>query len=139
MHNFGLAIFFFIAAFWVFHGIRVAFGAAKLPRIKDTTPAEAQECPNLSMLFAARDEEEKMPAALATMAEIDYPDLEIVGVDDRSQDAKGEFWTSLRLRMRIFARCMSRSFRKAGLENRTRCKKRMRHQAGNGCCSRTRT
>jgi glycosyltransferase involved in cell wall biosynthesis len=41
------------------------------------------------LLFAARDEEAKLPAALATMAEIDYPGLEILAVDDRSQDATG--------------------------------------------------
>jgi glycosyltransferase involved in cell wall biosynthesis len=41
------------------------------------------------MLFAARDEEEKLPAALGTLMEIDYPNLEIVAVDDRSNDATG--------------------------------------------------
>jgi glycosyltransferase involved in cell wall biosynthesis len=89
MHIFGLASFSLISAFWVFHGIRVALGAAKLPKFKDTAPAQAQACPKLSLLFAAKDEEEKLPAALATMAEIDYPGLEIVAVDDRSQDATG--------------------------------------------------
>lgn len=89
MHSFGLATFFLIAAFWVFHGTRVALGAARLPRIKDTAPAAPQRCPKISMLFAARDEEEKMPAALATMAEMDYPAMEIVAADDRSKDATG--------------------------------------------------
>ena len=42
------------------------------------------------MLFAARNEEEKLPAALATLVGIDYPDLEVVAVDDRSQDATGQ-------------------------------------------------
>ena len=89
MHDFWLATFFLIAAFWMVRGIQVALGAAKLPRIKDTAPAEAVRCPRISLLFAARDEEEKLPTALATMAEIDYPGLEIVGVDDRSRDATG--------------------------------------------------
>ena len=43
----------------------------------------------ISLIFAARDEEEKLPAALATLATMDYPDLEIIAVDDRSQDATG--------------------------------------------------
>ena len=89
MHDFWLATFFLIAAFWVVRGIQVAFGAAQLPRIKDTAPADACRCPRLSLLFAARDEEAKLPAALATMVEIDYPGLEIAAVDDRSQDATG--------------------------------------------------
>jgi glycosyltransferase involved in cell wall biosynthesis len=41
------------------------------------------------LLFAARDEEEKLPGALATLATIDYPNLEIIAVDDRSKDATG--------------------------------------------------
>jgi glycosyltransferase involved in cell wall biosynthesis len=89
MHTFALIFFFLIAVFWVFHGLRVAYGAAKLPWVKDFEPAEHATCPSISLIFAARDEEEKLPAALATLAALDYPDLEIIGVDDRSQDATG--------------------------------------------------
>ena len=89
MHTFGLALFFLVAAFWVFYGLRVAYGAMKLPWIKDFSPAENSECPSISLIFAARDEEEKLPAALATLAALDYPELEIIAVDDRSQDETG--------------------------------------------------
>src|SRR5580700_2151387 len=89
MHTFGLVVFFLIAAFWVFHGLRTAYGAAKLPWIKDFKPAENSACPTISLIFAARDEEEKLPAALATLAALDYPHLEIIAVDDRSRDATG--------------------------------------------------
>jgi len=37
-----------------------------------------EACPRISLIFAARDEEEKLPAALATLAAIDYPNLEII-------------------------------------------------------------
>jgi len=47
------------------------------------------DCPRISILLAARDEEEKLPAALATLMEINYPNLEVVAVDDRSKDATG--------------------------------------------------
>jgi glycosyltransferase involved in cell wall biosynthesis len=57
--------------------------------MKDFAPAGNDDCPRISLLFAARDEEEKLPAALATLAKIDYPRLEIVAVDDRSEDATG--------------------------------------------------
>ncbi len=89
MHIFGLVLFGLIASFWLTHGIRVAYGAVRLPWIKDFAPASDADCPRISILFAARDEEEKLPAALATLMEIDYPDLEVVAVDDRSQDSTG--------------------------------------------------
>jgi len=83
MHHFGLVLFGFIAFFWLTHGLRVAYGAMRLPWIKDFAPASDAECPRISILFAARDEEEKLPAALVTLMEIDYPDLEVIAVDDR--------------------------------------------------------
>ncbi len=89
MHIFGLVLFGLIASFWLTHGIRVAYGAVRLPWIKDFAPASDADCPRISILFAARDEEEELPAALATLMEIDYPDLEVIAVDDRSQDSTG--------------------------------------------------
>src|SRR6202047_2120692 len=88
-HIAGVCLFGLIAFFWVFHGLRVAYGARRLPWIKDFAPAEDAECPRISLIFAARGEEEKLPAALATLAALDYPNLEIIAVDDRSQDSTG--------------------------------------------------
>ena len=89
MHLFGLILCGFIASFWVFYGLHIAYGALRLPMIKDIAPAADADCPRTSILLAARDEEEKLPAALATLMEIDYPNLEVIAVDDRSQDATG--------------------------------------------------
>jgi glycosyltransferase involved in cell wall biosynthesis len=89
MHFFGIALFGFIALFWLTYGLRVAYGAIRLPWVNDFPPAPDTECPRISILFAARDEEEKLPAALATLMEIDYPELEVIAVDDRSQDETG--------------------------------------------------
>jgi cellulose synthase/poly-beta-1,6-N-acetylglucosamine synthase-like glycosyltransferase len=82
-------LFGLIAFFRVIHGLRVAYGTLRLPRIKDCAPAKDAECPSISLIFAARDEEEKLPAALATLVALDYPDLGIIAVDDRSQDSTG--------------------------------------------------
>jgi len=89
MHFLGIALFGIVALFWLTYGLRVAYGAIRLPWVKDFPPAPDAECPRISILFAARDEEEKLPAALATLMQIDYPGLEVVAVDDRSQDATG--------------------------------------------------
>lgn len=89
MHQFGLVVFGFVALFWLTHGLRVAYGATRLPWLKDFAPEQGGDCPRISILFAARDEEAKLPAALATLMEIDYPKLEVIAVDDRSQDRTG--------------------------------------------------
>jgi glycosyltransferase involved in cell wall biosynthesis len=80
-------IFGSIAFLWVFHGLRIAYGALKLPWLKDFPPVDNTSAPKISLLFAARNEEEKLPAALATLVALDYPNLEIIGIDDRSADA----------------------------------------------------
>src|SRR4029077_10496744 len=89
MHLLVLLLFGFIAFFWIFHGLRVAWGLLRLPWLKDFAPLADTDCPRITLIFAARDEEEKLPAALATLAAIDYPHLEIIAVDDRSADATG--------------------------------------------------
>jgi len=87
MHLFWLALFTLSALFWTTYGLKVAYGASRLPWLKDYTPAAVADCPRISLLFAARDEEKKLPGALATLVAQDYPHLEIVAVDDRSTDA----------------------------------------------------
>jgi hypothetical protein len=87
MHFFGILVFALIAIFWSTYGIKVAYGAVRLPWLKDFAPAADADCPKISILFAARDEEQKLSAALTTLVTIDYPHLEIVAVDDRSKDA----------------------------------------------------
>jgi len=89
MHVFALIVSAGVAFFWIFVSLRAAYGSLNLPGLKDFDTTPEQITPRISLLFAARDEEEKLPAALATLAELDYPELEIIGVDDRSQDATG--------------------------------------------------
>ena len=90
MHALGIALFGSIALFWLTYGLRVAYGAIHLPWVRDFSPAPDAECPRISVLFTARDEEEKLPAALRTLMEIDYPDFEVIAVDDRSEDRTGQ-------------------------------------------------
>jgi glycosyltransferase involved in cell wall biosynthesis len=90
MHFLGIALFGWIALFWLTYGLRIAYRAMRLPWVRDYLPAPDAECPRVSVLFSARDEEEKLPAALRTLMEMNYPDFEVVAVDDRSQDRTGE-------------------------------------------------
>lgn len=83
----GLVVSCLIALFWIFQGFRIALGSAKLARIRNVAPAADAQCPPVSLLFAARDEQSKLPAALRSLAELDYPHLEMIAADDRSTDA----------------------------------------------------
>jgi glycosyltransferase involved in cell wall biosynthesis len=87
MHLLGTVALGLIAVFWLTHGLRVAYGGAKLPRLQRFPLVAMKDCPKISVIFAARDEEEKLADALRTMLALDYPDLEIIAVDDRSTDA----------------------------------------------------
>jgi hypothetical protein len=86
MYLISIATFGVIALFWLTYGLRVALGATKLPRLERFPPADDQDCPRISVLVAARDEEEKLAAAMETLLALDYPEMEIVAVDDRSAD-----------------------------------------------------
>ncbi len=87
MHTFWLTLFSVIAALWIFLGGRAVVGMRRLPDLASLTPAADEKCPGISVLFAARDEQEKLPAALQTLLALDYPQYEVVAVNDRSQDA----------------------------------------------------
>jgi glycosyltransferase involved in cell wall biosynthesis len=58
-------------------------------RLLDSTSPEPSEWPRVSVVIAACNEERTIEGALATLLSEDYPDLEIVLVDDRSTDATG--------------------------------------------------
>jgi Glycosyl transferase family 2 len=87
MHFFGILSFGLVAFFWITYGLKVAYGAVRLPWLRHYAPAGDADCPKISLIFAARDEQEKLPGALATLVSIDYPRLEIIAVNDRSSDA----------------------------------------------------
>ena len=86
MHTFSIVLFSLIAFLWIVQGVRAGFGMARLPWLSDVTPEVSREAPLVSIIFAARDEAEKMPAALETLLAQDYPRFEVVAVNDRSQD-----------------------------------------------------
>jgi glycosyltransferase involved in cell wall biosynthesis len=78
-----------MALVWVVQVVRLYFGMRSLPRLEEAAPLADADCPAVSVLFAARDEEEKLPRALRTKLALDYPRYEVIAVDDRSRDSTG--------------------------------------------------
>lgn len=48
------------------------------------------QLPSVSIVFSALNEAENLPTALSTMLHLDYPQLEIIAINDRSNDQTGE-------------------------------------------------
>ena len=76
-----------LAAFlWTVEVLALAQGIPSIPALANTPPLADADCPTVSILFAARDEAEELPGALATFLTVDYPRYDVVAVDDRSVD-----------------------------------------------------
>lgn len=86
MHIFWTALFGLIALLWALQSIQIARGIRLLPHLKDIAPANGAGLPQISVLVAARDEAKKLPEALASFLALDYPNYEVVAVNDRSTD-----------------------------------------------------
>jgi glycosyltransferase involved in cell wall biosynthesis len=86
LHIFWTSIFGLIALLWIVQGIRAGVGMSRLPWLSDATPVAPANPPLVSVIFAARDEAEKLPEAIQTLLAQDYPRFEIVAVNDRSTD-----------------------------------------------------
>ncbi|MGC2331262.1 MAG: glycosyltransferase family 2 protein, partial [Candidatus Acidiferrales bacterium] len=89
MHILWTALLGLIAFLWVLASVDLARGVPSMPSLADADPLPDAQCPPASILFAARDEAGKLPGALATFLSIDYPDYEVIAVDDRSEDGTG--------------------------------------------------
>jgi hypothetical protein len=89
MHIFWTVLLGIVALLWIAEALDLARGVPTLASIDDTPPLASERCPSVSILFAARDEAEKLPQALETLLSLDYPNYEVIAVDDRSVDATG--------------------------------------------------
>ena len=89
MHLFWTGLLAAVAFLWMLIAIELARGVPSMPSLRDFCPLQDARCPSVSILVAARDEAEKLPAALETFLALDYPSYEVVAVDDRSFDATG--------------------------------------------------
>lgn len=80
-----LTLLLWLAAAWeVMRGNRRMRRLAELP----LNPRE-KNWPRVSLVFTARNEGRTIGAAVPTMLALDYPDLEIIAINDRSEDDTG--------------------------------------------------
>jgi glycosyltransferase involved in cell wall biosynthesis len=65
-------------------------GDARVKTFEDLAPGIPALWPKVSLIVPAMNEATTLPAALATLLALDYPNLQIVIVDDRSTDGTGD-------------------------------------------------
>ncbi len=64
-------------------------GNRSLPRLEQIIPDPSVPHPRVSVIVAARQEADTIEPALASVLAQDYPDYEVIAINDRSEDATG--------------------------------------------------
>ena len=89
MHILLTALLGFAAFLWVLQSLRAGFGIRRVPRLWETAPLSGSDLHRVSIVFAARNEAPNLSAAVSSMLKLDYPDYEVIAVNDRSDDGSG--------------------------------------------------
>jgi hypothetical protein len=76
------------ALYWIFFDVLV-LGAQRTPRLGELDPPAPARWPALSLIVPACNEADTLGPAMASRLAEDYPDLEMVLVNDRSSDDTG--------------------------------------------------
>jgi hypothetical protein len=75
--------------FWLFAVVVGMRGNRRMTRLANVNAPSPAGWPRVSIVFAARNEAPTVGAAVPTMLALDYPDFELIAVDDRSEDETG--------------------------------------------------
>lgn len=90
MENFLFYLAAVTVAVYVVTAIDLWFGNRRIRLLKNIPPLETDKWPAVSVVIAARNEERNIEEALQSVLNQDYPQLEIIVVNDRSTDRTGD-------------------------------------------------
>jgi cellulose synthase/poly-beta-1,6-N-acetylglucosamine synthase-like glycosyltransferase len=76
--------------FTVFVLVMLSIGNALIKRLSELPIPELDRWPTISLIAPGRNEERNIEAAVRSLVQLDYPELEITLVNDRSTDTTGE-------------------------------------------------
>ena len=74
---------------YILIGLEVAMGSRKIIFLRDISPVLPASPLSISIIAAARNEERNIRAALQSLLALNYPHLQLIIVDDRSEDDTG--------------------------------------------------
>lgn len=69
--------------------VSMTFGVRRVRQLADIPPLAGATAPRVSIVVSALDEEATIEPGLRSLLALDYPDLEVVAIDDRSTDGTG--------------------------------------------------
>jgi glycosyltransferase involved in cell wall biosynthesis len=75
---------------WVICALQLLAGVQAIKKLTSiSVPKDKSSLPKLSLIFAARNEASTLCEAVQSMLSIDYPDFEVIAINDRSTDETG--------------------------------------------------
>lgn len=77
------------AAAWIAAGLVYYAGSRRIAGLTSVPPLADEDLPSLTIVSAARNEAARVGAAARTLLAQDYPGLQVIAVDDRSEDETG--------------------------------------------------
>ncbi len=89
---------FLFCLFWSVSYLLAWRGALRFSLFENECPPEPETWPMLSVVIPACDEADTIEAAMATLLRQDYPDMEVILVNDRSTDRTGEIISAVAAR-----------------------------------------
>jgi cellulose synthase/poly-beta-1,6-N-acetylglucosamine synthase-like glycosyltransferase len=90
-----LSLAIVILLVWIGLGQEIFRGNRRLKRLTALTAPTPAAWPRVSVVFAARNEAATLLHAVPTMLALDYPDMEVIAVNDRSEDRTGDLLEQL--------------------------------------------
>jgi len=83
-----------LASPWLLAGlgalILLLSGSAGKPNVRDWQPLHGDDCPSVSVIVPARNEAANIERCLRSLLATEYPEFEVIVVNDRSTDATAE-------------------------------------------------
>lgn len=89
----------------IFSSLELIIGFRLIKNLKNQIKLPDEKLPSISIIFSALNEEKDIEEALTTLLQLDYPQLEIIAVNDRSSDQTPAILNRLKQhqsRLRVF-------------------------------------
>jgi cellulose synthase/poly-beta-1,6-N-acetylglucosamine synthase-like glycosyltransferase len=88
----GLYIVYLLAgpALWILFSVGMAVSRRRMNLLKKRTPPLPEPFPHVTILIPAKDEGQRIAQCLASALGQDYPEFDVLAIDDRSGDQTGK-------------------------------------------------